>query len=243
MTVVPITSQTKRIISCLIYGPSGVGKTTLVETLDKHGYRVLILNADKGTDTLLNYVKTTGRTLDMIPIENRVDENGKDIPAWIVLQDIVREIKGELKAGTFQYDVVFVDGLTEMCKHCTDHVIADKQRIQPSQGEWYDITTRVANFVKMMRDLPVHVVFSCLEKSEMTDAQELEIVPDLVGQLRGRVPAFLDEVFYMSIREHYDKETDKTYMVRFILTDVEIFPGTRTVKAKDRSKEDRKSVV
>lgn len=232
MPIEKLTKDTKRVINGLIYGESGIGKTTLVQTLDQSGYRPLLISCDKGVDTLLRYIQENKRQIDLLRIEDQPD--GK--LAWEVLQEDIKEIRAKVLTGKAPWDIIFTDGLTDLCAHATNFVLKGSGRSQPTQGEWYDITTRIGNYVKMIRDLPIHSVFTCLVSTEMNDANQAQIQPDLIGKLRGRVPGFLDEVFFMHIREYQEKPGDPRQMIRYLITSVEILPGTGVIKAKDRSK-------
>jgi hypothetical protein len=201
-------------VKTLIYGPSGIGKTTLAQTLVDHDYKPLLLSCDKGTITLLKWVQEGG----MIDIVN--------IESWKMLHDTIKEIVELLSNDEFNYDVLFIDGLTSVNQELVNMYMTQKRRNYLTQQEWGDLQKRFARFIQYTRDLPMHVIFTCLESREIVDSKVIEVSPDVTGKMRTRLPGELDEVFYM-----YAKGRE-----RYLLTDASTLDGTGVINAKDRSK-------
>ncbi len=175
-------------ITALIYGPTGIGKTSLAKTLDG---KTLIISAESG---LLSLV---GSDIDYVEIDGNT---AKD--KVIKLGNIL----GELKKGT-DYDNIFIDSLTEInqifIEHHFDLINWDKSKSLPT---WGDIGKSMRGFIKAFRDLSGYSVFMlALDKVDKDEIGRRFITPDLNGQLSKSVGQFFDEVFYYTTVETEEK--------------------------------------
>ena len=175
-------------VTCLVYGPSGVGKTSLAKTL---GGKTLIVSAESGLlslqDSEIDYVEVKG-----------------DTPAAKVhcLSNIMKSIRDGV-----EYDNIFVDSLTEIAQIFVEHY----QQMFPDRKDglvmWGEYAKTVRSFVKTVRDLtPYNVVLTALVKTEKDNLNRRFHIPDLNGSIASQVPQYFDEVFSYQIIEKEDSD-------------------------------------
>lgn len=95
----PASDQQRQHLSLLVYGAPGSGKTWLAGSAATAGIRTLVLDVESGTMT----IRDTGA--DVLTIDSTK-----------TLRAAYTEIKRRLEAGTFEYDLVVLDSLTEIQK-------------------------------------------------------------------------------------------------------------------------------
>lgn len=146
-------------VNAVIYGAPGVGKTSLARTLPALG-RTLIVSAEGGLKPL------AGTGIDVWVVKNADD-----------IGEAVATLQSDPKAD---YPVVFFDSLTEIGKLIEADIQARFVDTNPDTGllevpkqknfAYYAALGReIEGFVRMMRDMPRHTIFSCLPKSWKDD--------------------------------------------------------------------------
>ena len=160
-----------------IYGDAGVGKTTLAATAPKP----LFLNAEAGDVALRN------KDIDVI----RIDE-------FQIIDQVYSWVDHHIRNGTFEYETIVIDSLTEIAKRAMDMVLASEGRDMPHQGDWGRSMEYVRRIVRKFRDLDLHVVFVMgavfREDSETGVAQQM---PNLPGNLSPEVAGYFDILGYL----------------------------------------------
>lgn len=197
-------------VKMLVYGQPGVGKTYFSSSAPK----ALFVDVEGGTLS----IKNAGRNIDIVKVNKFAD---------------IFQIHKFLMSGQHNYQTVIVDSLTELQKKSLDGIIEEAYRKDPLKRDpdiaelrdWSKNTAQLRKAVRYFRDLPMHVIFTALEK-EVKDEQTgaLRVGPDLTPKLQSDVAGYLDIIAHMSAREKEDG------ILRQML-----FQPTGKYMAKDRS--------
>ena len=220
----PIRSTAEpSLMSAVIYGHSGVGKTVLIGSAAEveEMSPVLIIDTEQGTMSL------TGR----------YNSDNIDVVTVTSYQDYA-DIHNAIRTGAARYKTVIIDSISEMAMLGLEEIVSRQAAIakskgkehdpeQPDQGDWYKNSLRVHKVIRFFRGLPCHTFFVALEYLDVSRPTKPMFQPSLnTKRLSGELPGAVDEVWYM-----YKKEDVTTKEVnRFILTD-----ASDKAMAKDRS--------
>lgn len=173
-------------VKIIIYGQSGVGKTSLAKTTDG---KTLIISAESGLTSI--------NDADIDVIDITVDDNDQMLTAI----DKWHRFKEALEiAKSSNYQWLFVDSITEIGQVVLEAIKeSDKKYLDPKNGlqMWgvYGETMRL--MLKMLRDLPkINVVLTCLAKQEKDEMNRKIMSLDLQGRISDHLPALFDEVFF-----------------------------------------------
>jgi phage nucleotide-binding protein len=199
-------------LKCLVYGRSGIGKTTLAKTLEGPA---LIISAESGLASL------HGTKIDFIDITQ--DDNGFLLSPKARL-DKLGEIYKQLQSPEMQkkYNVIFIDSLTEIADTMVTHLAEVHTDSKDTYKMWGLYTVKMINIVRSFRDLPhYNVVFTALEDEVQDDTKLVHYQPMMSGtKVKAALVPMFDEVFRYTIID------DK----RKLITD-----ATKSSIAKDRS--------
>lgn len=163
-------------IKAIIYGASGVGKTSLFGTLPEH--EVLIISAESGLLCL-----------------GDKDIAALEITSWKEIQQAF------VIAKESEYKTIGVDSLTEIAA-----ILARQLETEPEYKDarnamklWGEYDRRLTAFIKAMRGLDKNIVLTALPE-QVNDSGNLILKPYIKGQATQRLlESYFDEVFYLSI--------------------------------------------
>jgi phage nucleotide-binding protein len=207
-------------LNLLVYGEPGAGKTWLGGTACDSPLTgpVLLLDVEGGAVTLRHR-----KDLDVIKVRSMKE-----------IQTVQNEI---FKATDPYYRTVIIDSLTELQK-------LDMRTVQeleynknpdkvdkevPSQRAWGKSGERMRAIIRDYRDLPVHIIATCLVATEFDEVNGgSNYYPSLPGKLRGDVPGYFDVVGFLKAEEQRVKGES-------IVTRTLQVAKTRRVIAKDRT--------
>lgn len=209
MEIVKAKELTMNNLNVLLYGDSGVGKTTTIATAPGP---VLVLDMEGGSLPL------AGKDVDLVKVKS---------------PDDIRETLQGVKSGKFEYRTVALDSITEMYKVIMDEVIRTNPNVsraygdQASQSDYGRATELMRRAIRAFRDLPVHVVFTALAQ-DLKDEVDGSVtrLPSLPGKLAYELAGYVDIVGYVFARPSKDgKEVERGVAVQ---------PQGKVI-AKDRS--------
>lgn len=188
-------------LKVLIYGKPGVGKTSFGITAPKP-----------------LYIQAEGGLLSVAEFE----------PEYIEVKTMA-ELNAAyelLEGGDHEYETVIIDSLTEIQSTVMKRITGDKA---PRLEDWGVFSPEMARILRNFRDLPMHVVFLCLEDNDGKD--EPYYIPQLYGKLGERACGFMDFVgrmgFYKVKKEGEDVATSERGIS---------FHGCEKWTGKDRSR-------
>lgn len=207
-------ADTASTMTMIIYGDSSVGKTRLCgSVMDVPDMMpAIILDVEGGMLSL----KKLYPSLTVI----RVDSFEK-----------LQRAYDALFVGKHPFKTVIIDSLTETNKFGMYDIMAravrkdsDRDPDLPGIGEWGKNSEQTRKLIRAFRDLPMNTIFTALRQDSKNKFGHTTTQPDLPGKLAGQVPALVDEVLYM-----YVKQVEGSYR-RLLLCQ-----RTEEIVAKDRS--------
>jgi hypothetical protein len=206
-------------LNILVYGDSGVGKTTLAGSADEVPAMrpVLMVDMEGGTESL----RHSYPDVELVRVRN-----------WEQMQILY----DDLYSGKHNYKTVILDSLTEIQKFnmysIMEELVGRKPEMDkdvPGMREWGKNLEQMRRMVRGFRDLDMHTIFTALAKEDKDDRTGVrKTLPMLSGQLGPQVSAFMDIVVYYYIKE-IGSGADKEYK-RLLLTS-----SDGKITAKDRS--------
>jgi len=160
-------------VNCLIYGESGIGKTTILATAPDP----LILSIEGGLLTLAD------KDVPVIELQSVDDIN--EVHEWLM--------KSKEAA---KYKTICIDSMSEMAEVILAEEMAATTNGQRAYGLMAD---KMAISIRGFRDLPKHTVFTAKVRKIVDDSTgAIRFFASVPGQqLLNGLPYFFDEVFRM----------------------------------------------
>jgi hypothetical protein len=214
----------------LIYGDSGVGKTTLLGTAMDHEdtHPMLLIDIEGGVTTL----------------RKRRDLDVKQIRSIAELEKLIQSLQRQ--GDDLYYKCIGLDSITELQKKDMRQVMADAKKdardpdkvniYVPGQREWGISGERVRMIVRALRDLPCHFLATALKSEEWQNNPQqntkklISIHPNVPGKLRSELPGFFDIVGLMRTVYEVPEGGGEKQIIRTLQVS-----KTDIVTAKDRT--------
>tara|TARA_R110000787_G_scaffold5686_6_gene20534 strand:+ start:2104 stop:2787 length:684 start_codon:yes stop_codon:yes gene_type:complete len=179
-------------INVVVYGDSGVGKTSLVKQLPSE--ETLVISAEGGLLSIKDH------DVDYVSVKSVED---------------VLSILNQVAASKYKH--VFIDSITELSQnHFTflkakyDQVEIDEKKKPGSMGikVWGDFLEDFSKMFKTLRDMRKNVVAISLLKEKENEIGMVVKSPDIYGKSSDRIMAWFDEVFFM----HMSKDGNRKFL-------------------------------
>ncbi len=170
-------------VKAIVYGKAGIGKTTLMATMDNQ----LILSAESGLLALAD------EDIDVIEINNLQDI----YDAF----DFINESEDAKK-----YESIGIDSITEIAEVCLSTY---KKLNKDPRKSYGDLATDMTDLIRQFRDIKGKNVVFAAKHSRVVDEDSSVVtyMPLMPGKtLLNGMPFFPDEVFYMTLMENEEGE-------------------------------------
>jgi len=135
---------------------------------------------------------------------------------------VVREFFQEAMSGTFSEagcKTIVVDSLTEIQRMMRDEIMVGRANYADfSMKDWGELTERMRRFVRILRDVPYHVVATALSQVTEDDNGTRHIVPQFQGRAIGNeIAGYFSLVGYVHKREVETENGGKEILRRTML--------------------------
>jgi len=165
-------------VRCTIYGWSGVGKTVFWGTAPD----AIFASSERG---LLSIVSTLWYAPDYVNVTSLKD-----------LQELYKYLRDTANG---KYKTLVIDSLTEI-NEIIKEWIETRTGKQMSRNEWWELSRKIKNIIRSFKELQMHVIVICQEKTNANDEWVIEtIYPMLNGKNATEIAYMMDVVWYMYI--------------------------------------------
>lgn len=174
-------------VNALIYGESGVGKTTWASTAPKP---ILWLESEGGTSSIAPEVK---KEIDV---------------ARVTGLETYREALAHLLKNPDTYATVVLDSFTESAAAILKQIMGEAVKADPNRdefsplfAEWGRLTGVMREIARGFRDLPMHTVITALQREDTDELTgRVKVRPRMSPTLADELPGFMDVVGYLYAR-------------------------------------------
>lgn len=220
----PRRTATDRYLKMLVYGPYGVGKSTLVgSAVDVASMRdVLFIDAESGDMVLEDNPRISSpENIEHVRVTNflqvaRVQEFLKSHCARRDANDIdgMRKVEAMLKGVPVEeiptprkFRTVIIDSLSEIEAYCMygllkvnegDILTGASDEIDVARfDEFRKNNMMMQVLVRALRDLPMNVLFVCAQQYTQDELKRFHYGPQMTGKLAAQIQGFVDIVGFM----------------------------------------------
>lgn len=184
------TSQSdKTFVNIIVFGDSGVGKTSLVKTLPKES--TLVLSAEDGLLSIKDHA------VDYVKVKS--------------IGDVLEVIKDK---DAEKYKNIVVDSITELSQNHFTFLKGKYPDPKMAIKLWGDFLEDFSKMFKTLRGLEKNVLALALVSEKENETGKTIKRPDVYGKSSERIVAWFDESFYM----HINKEGERKLLTQSVET-------------------------
>jgi GTPase SAR1 family protein len=168
-------------VKIVVYGPAGVGKTTLAATCTPHdSTKTLLISAESGTRPLRN-----------------LEIPEAPVTTWQDFGALHADLASGLANGGLPYDWIVVDSLSEIVERCLESTMEAHKGKSDNWAIYRELATESIDLMKKFRDLKgVNVLFTCEQERDKTDTGLMLYQPSIPGNKASRkLTHIFDEIW------------------------------------------------
>lgn len=182
-----------RKLKILIYGPSGTGKTILVGSAAAVPVLCPVLGTDiEGGMTSLASYDYGEDTIDLT-----------DVNSFTEGAESYMRVHKYLTSKENTYATAIMDSATELQQMVLDECLIEARKKEPDLHIWNRVTSKMRKAVRQIRDLPIHVLVTALERQVKDETKGIMVrQPALQGKISEEMPGFFDIVGKMEIKKN-----------------------------------------
>lgn len=194
----PVTSRVK----LLLLGDSGQGKTGGLASLANEGFKVHVLDVDRGLDVVSEYINPDKiGNLDYVPVNN------KDAGAWKAVQEhLFKAWDGKEGENVYSWgaeDVLVIDSATFLCDMCHTSVLQDHKiafdAAKYDRGYWNVTAKRFEALISNLMEEKVKcniILTAHLRYLEDEKTGATQLAPSFLGrQLPSILPRYMNNMW------------------------------------------------
>jgi hypothetical protein len=148
--------------------------------------------------------------------------NGK---ARIVQANDINAVREFLKAAAedklraLGCETIVIDSLTEVQRLMKDEILAKRGAEGMQLQDWGELTERMRRFMRMLRDVPYHVICVALENSEADESSgSRSLFPAFEGKkLHNEIAQYFNFVGYVYKRDKTDEKTGERQVTHGVM--------------------------
>lgn len=178
-------------LKIVVYGPAGVGKTSLAATCEG---KAAVVSAEGGLLSLRD------KDVDFIDITK--DDDGKLITDESLRLVRLKEAYDYLNSAEARkkYSWIFVDSITEISQLFVKAYQKEFPDPKNNFQLWGKYGDSMRTLVKAFRDIPEYnCCLVALSTTEKDDLGKISHVLDVQGKIGDQLPGYVDEVFYYHV--------------------------------------------
>lgn len=190
-------------VKMVIHGDPGVGKTLFSSIAPKP----ILANCEGGL-LCLDQIAEYHADLDIQVV---------DISSIADLQELFLY----LKKGEHDRETLIIDSLGEVMRISMDEILKSPNRDSrydpdtPMLQDYGQNTQRMRKLVRVFRDLPMHVIFTCISQEQKDDQTgRLKTIPALTPKIASEVMGYVDIVGYLFVAEGNDGESERKLLTQ-----------------------------
>ncbi len=208
------TASNSPLYKCLIFGPSRAGKTTFAATA---GYA-----AGSAPALLLDFEGGAGSAVGIPNVTVAEMRNWKDFD----------EACDYIVSPNNEFKTVIIDSISELhvfsLLTIIDHEMAtNRQRSErgdentAEQSDYGKSMLQLRRFLRVVRDLPTHVIVTALSKTEEFPREGTVRVPAMFGQMAGEIVGMFPVVGYLVNEKERVSKTEFAHKRKLYLQNTE----------------------
>jgi AAA domain len=220
----PRRSFSDRWLKLLVYGPYGVGKTTLAgSSVDVESMRdVLMIDAESGDLVMeenpriqmadeIEHVRVTNflqvaRVQEFLKA-HCVRRDSNDLDGMRKVEAALKGISPDQIQTPRKFRTVIIDSLSEVEQYCMYGLLkVNEGELLTGSSDEIDVARfdefrknnmMIQVLVRAFRDLPMHVIFVCSQAYTQDELKRFHYGPRMTGQLSSQIQGFTDVVGYL----------------------------------------------
>ena len=203
-------SEVQRSLTVLVYGESGVGKSSFAVTAP---YPRLMLDVEAGHRFLPINVKYWNPFLEAPPVPDGIWDT-----TVVVVHDYntVNKVYEWLRSGEHMFKSLIIDSISELQVKLFDQIAGEEQ---VKMQQWGEVLRKMGGLLRNIRDLTTHptnpleavVLTAMADKDHSTGVRR----PYLQGQLRVQAPYLYDILGALTVESFQNPDpTQPPYKVR-----------------------------